>query len=348
LFILVDTNVWRSQPLLRTLLGDSLIYNVRRTGSKIALPEIIELEITKQLLRAVTEAREKAKAGLGTLAQVMGQVPEVNFPSDDEAREAIKHRLDDLADLIERVPFTHEHSRGALLRLIDETPPNGPKNQQFKDSAVWEAARELAGRGQVLFVTDDKGFFEGRDPTQGAARFLQDEIDRGVDIKLFYGLAACLEAIQIAPPAIDRDAVVKELHERLKIQLSDSLTKDGWVAADPSATVLDVFATEDPSRVTLSLHADYPQRTSPIAEVQATATYNVETNEVVEIALDTLTVKWTETGSIGPPVATRPIIVSNAAQQSAIYHRMSHDRATTPIVQRNMEEARRRPVPPEP
>jgi len=56
-FVLVDTSVWRAQPLLRTPLGDALIHYVRRTGSKIALPEVVELEVTKQLFRAVSEAR---------------------------------------------------------------------------------------------------------------------------------------------------------------------------------------------------------------------------------------------------------------------------------------------------
>jgi len=33
-------------------------------------------------------------------------MPEFKLPSDEEAREAIKQRLDDLVDIIERVPFS--------------------------------------------------------------------------------------------------------------------------------------------------------------------------------------------------------------------------------------------------
>jgi hypothetical protein len=303
-FVLVDTSVWRAQPLLRTPLGDALIHYVRRTGSKIALPEVVELEVTKQLFRAVSEARLQAENSFGVLQRVMGQMPEFKLPSDEEAREAIKQRLDDLVDIIERVPFSLEHARGALQRVFDETPPNAPKNQQFKDSAIWEAARELAGRRPVLFVTDDKGFFEGRDPTKGVARVLREEIDGGVDIRVFYGLRACLEAVQDAVPMLDRDAVAKQLDEMLTTQVNAYLARDGWVATEPSAIDLDVFATGHPSQVTLSFRAEYPlgdlrpdeNRMSPAAIVQATGTYDLKTNKVIDVILDALNTEWTDSG----------------------------------------------------
>ena len=303
-FVLVDTSVWRSQPLLRTPLGDALIYYVRRKDSKIALPEVVELEVTKQFLRSVREARSLADNSFRTLQQVMGQMPEFKLPNDNEVREAIKQRLDDLVDIIERVPFTLEHARGALQRVIDETPPNSPKNQQFKDSAIWEAARELAGRRPVLFVTDDKGFFEARDPTKGVARILREEIDGGVDIRVFYGLLACLEAVHGAAPKLDRDAVAKQLDEILRTEVNTYLARDGWVATDPAAMDLDVFATERPSQVTLSLRADYPlgdllpdeNRMAPSAIVQATATYDLKTNKVAGVTLDVLNTEWTDVG----------------------------------------------------
>jgi hypothetical protein len=53
-------------------------------------------------------------------------------------------------------------------------------------------------------------------------------------------------------------------------------------------------------------------------------------------------------GETAAVVVTAPagaVIVSHAAQQAAIYHRMSHDRRNV-IIQRNMEEARRNWAPP--
>jgi hypothetical protein len=71
-----------------------------------------------------------------------------------------------------------EHARAALRRVNEETPPNGSKNQQFKDSAIWEAVLELAANHRVHFVTKDTGFYEGRDLKRGLAKQLSYECRR--------------------------------------------------------------------------------------------------------------------------------------------------------------------------
>lgn len=306
-FVLIDTSVWRAEPLLRTPLGAALLYYIRRTDSKIALPEVVELEISKQLHRAALEARSKAENSFRALQQIMGKMPEFKVPSDAEVDEAIKGRLDELSTLIERVPFTLDHARGAIQRVIDEIPPNASKNQQFKDSAIWEAACELAKRRPVLFVTEDKGFFENRNPVKGLARELRDEVDRGIDIRVFAELAACLSAIQEVAPTLDRDTVGRQLDEKVGVTIGEYLSRDGWTTAGSPTMELSVFATENHSRPTISLKATYPlvdvrhdedRAQSATAEIRATAIYDIEVNEVIGVDLDSLRVEWTDIDGI--------------------------------------------------
>ena len=185
--------------------------------------------------------------------------------------------------------------------MVDETAPNGPKNQQFKDSAIWEAARELANIRPVLFVTEDKGFFEARNSDKGLARVLRDETNQGIDIWVFAELAACLAAMQEVAPALDRDVVTMQLDERLRVVIVEYLSKNGWVPSGLPTMELNVFATEDHSRLAISLKAAYPltgllEENHPqlaTAEVQATATYDIDVNEVIDLDLDSLHVDWT-------------------------------------------------------
>ena len=185
--------------------------------------------------------------------------------------------------------------------MVDETPPNGAKNQQFKDSAIWEAACELAKLRPVLFVTEDKGFFDSRNPDKGLARQLQDEIDQGIDIRVFAELAACLAAMQEAAPALERDAVASQLDERIGVEIGEYLSKGGWTTTGSPTIELNVFATENHSRVTISLKAAYPlvdarqeedRAQWATAKIEATATYDIEANDVIAVNLDSLSIEW--------------------------------------------------------
>ena len=105
-------------------------------------------------------------------------------------KEAVSKRLEELDAFLVRVPLTLEQTRSAVRRVNDEIPPNGPKNQQFKDSVLWEAVLELAKSFRVVLVTYDKAFFEDRKPDRGLAAELKADCEReGQDVSLIHGEA---------------------------------------------------------------------------------------------------------------------------------------------------------------
>ena len=257
-FVLVDTSIWRSQLLLRSPLGAALLYYIRRTEALLALPEVVELEMAKHVKKAVAEARTKAEASFATLQQVMKVVAEFDIPNDEQVEEAIRDRLAELADITERVPFTLEHARRGLMRVIEDTPPNAPKHQQFKDSAIWEAALSLAAQRPVLFITGDNGFFQGKDPAKGVAIQLQKEIAGGARISVFFGIEPCLATMKDESPSFDNEQVAAQVKENLVVRINEYLAEQGLVASEASQFSINVFATEHPTRVTLAVHAEYP------------------------------------------------------------------------------------------
>ena len=130
---------------------------------------------------------------------------------------------------------------------------------------------------------------------------MRDEIDQGIDIRVFAELAACLAAMQEAAPALERDAVTRLLDERIAVEIGEYLSKGGWTTSGSPTMELNVFATENHSRVTISLKAAYPlvdarqeeRRAQPaIAKIEATASYDIEANDVVAVDLDSLCIEW--------------------------------------------------------
>jgi hypothetical protein len=100
-------------------------------------------------------------------------------------------------------------------------PPNGDKNQQFKDSAIWQAVLSLSDRFMVALITADKGFFESRDPARGLAKNLLDDCAlRGVTVKAYDGIGAYLNALKGEAPAFNRERVIELILAEAKSRLA--------------------------------------------------------------------------------------------------------------------------------
>lgn len=175
-------------------------------------------------MRSADEAINRVRDGLRVLEMLVGWRPDPRLPLKEDVDSAISQRIAELAPLLIRVPFTVEHARAALRRVNEETPPNTSKNQQFKDSAIWEAILELAATHRMHFVTKDTGFYQGRDPKSGLAKELSNECDRaGFEIHVYPELASCVEALRTAAPPFDVAAVIAALDAPLRIELTLTL-----------------------------------------------------------------------------------------------------------------------------
>lgn len=243
--VVVDTNELRSSLLLNSAMGAALLFAIQQRNGKLGWPEVIELEIHKQAMRAALEAIDAVSTSLRKLETLIGWRPDPTLPSKGSLDTAIRGRIDALAPLLVRVPFTIEHARSALQRVNDETPPNTAKNQQFKDSAVWEAILELAVAHRVHFVTRDTGFYGGRDLKNGLAKELSAECERsGLEVFIYPELAVCVEALRTAAPPFDYTAVAEAVNASLRNQLRTEVSKRDFALGEIAEPNLSAFITE--------------------------------------------------------------------------------------------------------
>jgi hypothetical protein len=243
--VIVDTNELRSSLLLNNTMGAALLFALQLQNGKLGWPEVIEDEIRKQALLRADEAIKRVRSELRVLEILVGSRPDPRLPSIEDVDSAISRRIADLAPLLIRVPFTIEHARAALRRVNDQTPPNGQKNQQFKDSAIWEAILELAVTHRMHFVTKDTGFYQGRDPKNGLAIELSNECARaGFEIHVYPELASCVEELRTAAPPFDVAAVVAALDVPLRIELSPDVAKRDFALGEVIKSSVSAFITE--------------------------------------------------------------------------------------------------------
>lgn len=171
--VVVDTNEWIATKWLSTPIGRTFCDFVCSGKVVLALPEVLQLELEKHRSQFSSDIITRASTALADLERAAG-IP-YPLPEPREVEAAISARLAPIYSAAIRLAITQEHARSALKRINEGSPPNGPKNQQAKDSLLWEACLELAETRRVSLVTRDGGFYLDRNPERGLARNLAAE-----------------------------------------------------------------------------------------------------------------------------------------------------------------------------
>lgn len=232
--VVIDTNAWVHETrLLRSPLGAAFLYAVRQLGLRIGLPEVVELEIVSNVEAFGNEFLGKAVDAHRQMLVLLGRAEDYPTKAIDFKNAALR-RIEELSPLIERVALTAEHALAAGRRVINGTPPNSPGKQQFKDSAIWEAALQLALSHEVHLITSDRAFFEGLDPSGGLAAVLNAEaVKIGRPITAYSSMKSFLESISSALPPLDKDRIASSIAAALSIPLQGTeLYIEGMIRFD--------------------------------------------------------------------------------------------------------------------
>ena len=225
--VVIDSNIWRSELLLKTPVGVSLVYTLGRQHGFIGLPEVVQGELTRQILEVGNEAAqslEKSSRIINTLTD--SPFPAV-IPTDADLEQKVADRLGELGPILVRVPFTLEHARAALEMVNAKVAPNGEKNQQFKDSAIWRAVLALSSEYCVHLVTNDRAFLLDRgNPSKGLAKNLQKECSNlAIRVGIYCELGACLKAIRRDSPTVDHSRLCSLILPSVEIPLRTEATR---------------------------------------------------------------------------------------------------------------------------
>jgi hypothetical protein len=173
--VVIDCNEWIKLKWLGSPIGLTFISTLKRDPSlKLAIPEVLDGELNKhrtETARSLLRRLEDASADINTVTgnPIAGGVITLTEVSIEVA---IRERLSAIAGQTIYPDMSIDEVRRALARVNAEAPPNGPKNQQMKDSLLWEACVTLANDYWVKFVTSDNAFYSGRRPKNGLAHNL--------------------------------------------------------------------------------------------------------------------------------------------------------------------------------
>jgi len=302
--VVLDTNLWISNLMMRRGLGASLLHSLNRVGGYLGFPEVVEREMTKHMVRVGLEANEEIKKHFDTIGMLTGSKPRYpSLPTEEKFHRCVLDRLTELSKLLRRVPFTLDHAKSALDRVLLGLPPNGPKNQQFKDSAIWEAILDLSTSYKIYFITKDNGFFKNRKPDMGLAEnLLEDCSNVGEEVLAYNDLASCLNAITEQMPPLDHQKIAIAIEKVVNRGLANQAAKRSFQIGELVDKVISHFPTENPDLVGIKFALTYEisdvsqPRDEERIEASLTASgdciYDIIRDSASDIHFDEVGFKW--------------------------------------------------------
>lgn len=305
-YVAIDTNIWRQTLMLRTGMGLSLLYLIRCSGGKIILPEVIEREIEKNLLKAGNEACEEISKGLRTIKAIIGHTQRFEPPSKEIIRDAIQKGLENLSQLIIRDEITIEHTRSALERVNSESPPNGSKNQQFKDSLIWESILRFSQNKTTYFLTDDGGFFKDKGKNIIAENLSEDCKKFGSKIFIYSKIEDLLSRLTAeVPEKIDNDHITKIITNEISNKVNEAISNKSIRIGQTIDSEISAYLTGSHNLLSISFKIQYEciynsdydaNRTQSIDGVLAagTCTFNDSEGVLSNMNMDSIEVFFTD------------------------------------------------------
>jgi hypothetical protein len=199
------------------------------------------------------EDAEQAKKYSRKISTLTGSPPLAFLPSQVELEQIVAKRLAELAPILERIQFTPAHAIAALDMVDAKVPPNSEKNQQFKDSVIWQAVLDLSRKYTVHFITNDKGFFLDRDQSKGLAVNLQQDCTAANgSIAVYCDLDSCLEAIRSDRPLFDYERLKSLIKSFVIPKLQAEATRlQYYEIKELFRADITSFRTTDPNRIAM-------------------------------------------------------------------------------------------------
>lgn len=259
MLLVLDTNVWLSELSLRSPLGAATRFFIRRKGARIALPEVVRLEVEQNLRARLSDFISKIHDNHRQLLTVFGALKEVVLP-DGAAVDARVGKVFSTLDVeLLEIPLSLGNARSSFLKTISKTPPSD-KTQEFKDGVLWSDCVSLLEQDAVYLVTADKAFYQDRKYENGLASNLREEISAAKHpLSLLPSLADLLRDFRTEVD-LDEHQLAEAFIREFKDSIEGTLARNEFELGPRARLTKVLYVTENPDRLYLQFSMDFEAR----------------------------------------------------------------------------------------
>ena len=220
MIIVLDTNVFRADFLMRSATFDILLDYVARTDSRIIVPQIVFDELManyeRELILRISHL-EKARKSLGQM--ISGEYESSNPVSI--IAEKSKYR----AYFLQRLsiddsyiyPLKDSYLQDVVNRAINRRRPCNDKGEEMRDALLWLSVLDIASEPlfqEVSFVSANTRQFSGENKEVLHQDLLTDIQNRDVTVNYYDSLSTFVDKWVKPVQFVDRDWILSHLDSK--------------------------------------------------------------------------------------------------------------------------------------
>lgn len=289
MFIIFDTNVWLSELALNSPSGAAVRFYVQQHGATVVVPEVVRLELERNLTRMLCELTEKISSSHRQLLAVFGNLKEVVLPTADQIQEKAAEVLSHLDVPTRDIPFSLDAAKSSFLKTINKEPPSD-RTQEFKDGMIWAHCVDLLAEANVYLVTRDKAFYAGRDYSKGLAEnLLAEAAAASHELTLIPDLTGLLGNIR-RDVQIDEKKLVDAFLLAYSASVDSMLDRTGFTLEEPPKVEVKLYATEVATKLYIEFVIRFQcsdssdqGRTDAALELPGDGSFDTSTGEYLEL-----------------------------------------------------------------
>jgi hypothetical protein len=158
--VLLDANVWISEQMLTSAVGEAFLFALAESGGLIAIPEVVEMEVNQAWGNRAAESLAQMHKHSTELYQISRQKFPLLLPNESEISKGIQERWQELETTIRRFSINEAQLKSALKRVVEGRLPSGSNNEQFRDCCIWEKFLELNRQYETHLISNDSIFIK--------------------------------------------------------------------------------------------------------------------------------------------------------------------------------------------
>ncbi|VVN25259.1 PIN domain-containing protein [Pseudomonas fluorescens] len=257
MIVVLDTNIWLKELALNSGAGSALRFFLKHRSARLAVPEVVRLEVQNNLRGTIEEAIESVVKGNRQLLTLFGSMKEIVLPSQAEIDELVSDVFARLGVEILDIPFSLENARSSFMKTVKRVPPSD-KTQEFKDGVLWANCLELLDQDDVLFATQDKAFCLNRELGKGLAENLLAEVSpKSNKLTLVHSVSDVLKHVK-TEISLDEQWLISAIQQRAHSAVDELLSRGGSEVSGDSQIRYDLFVTENPDVLYMTYAIEIP------------------------------------------------------------------------------------------
>lgn len=294
MYIVFDTNIWRSELGLSSEAGAAVRFYIKSREATVVVPEVVRLEFEEILTGHLRQLRDNILKSHGELLRVFGKLKEVVLPSDEEICNKVSDIIPSLDIPFIEIPFSFDAAKSSFLKIIKKEPPSKNK-QQFKDGVIWAHCLELLNEADVVFVSKDTDFYQDQKYEEGLALNLDRETrEFSNKLKLVKDLGGLLEDIR-QEVKINQTKLLKAVFEKSGEEIDKILEETKFSLGNDPVVENNLFLTENSTRLYIEFCITYKcpdetgqERSNATLMLKGSGSYETDRQEFEKISFSNI------------------------------------------------------------